>query len=78
MKKEYDFTQARRGAVLTHKGKSRITIWLVDSVLEAFRQLAEQSGCGYQTLINQALGEYLANTAHRLMRQACGGLSVKN
>lgn len=66
MKKEYDFRQARRGAVLVHKGKSRITIWLDDAVLEAFRQRAEQSGRGYQTLINEALGEYLANTGSPL------------
>jgi len=63
MKKEYDFKAAKRGAVLPRKGKSRITIWLDDAVLEAFRKLAEQSGCGYQTLINTALGEHLERTS---------------
>jgi uncharacterized protein (DUF4415 family) len=62
MKKEYDFKAAKRGAVLPRKGKSRITIWLDDAVLDAFRELAEKSGRGYQTLINDALGEYLADT----------------
>ena len=29
-------------------------------MLEAFRQRAEQHGTGYQTMVNQALREYLA------------------
>lgn len=66
MKKEYDFKAAKRGAVLPRKGKSRITIWLDDAVLEAFRKLAEQSGSGYQTLINAALAERLEKTGSPL------------
>jgi uncharacterized protein (DUF4415 family) len=66
MKKEYDFKAAKRGAVLPRKGKSRITIWLDDAVLEAFRKLAEQSGSGYQTLINAALAEHLEKTGSPL------------
>lgn len=66
MKKEYDFKAAKRGAVLAQKGKSRITIWLDDAVLEAFRNLAEQTGRGYQTLINAALGEHLEKTGSPL------------
>ena len=37
------------------KRKTRITIYLDDEVLETFRSLSEQSGKGYQTLINAAL-----------------------
>jgi uncharacterized protein (DUF4415 family) len=37
------------------KRKTRITIYLDDEVLETFRNLSEQSGKGYQTLINAAL-----------------------
>jgi uncharacterized protein (DUF4415 family) len=37
------------------KRKTRITIYLDDEVLEQFRSLSEQSGMGYQTLINAAL-----------------------
>ena len=62
MKKEYDFESARRGAVLPQRGKSRITIWLDDAVLDAFRDLAEKSGRGYQTLINETLAKCLVNT----------------
>jgi uncharacterized protein (DUF4415 family) len=37
------------------KRKTRITIYLDDEVIEQFRSLSEQSGKGYQTLINAAL-----------------------
>jgi predicted transcriptional regulator len=60
MQDEYDFRQGKRGAVLPQHGKTRITIYIDDEVLEAFRQRAEQQGSGYQTMMNQALREYLA------------------
>ena len=59
MKDEYDFSEGRRGAVLPQIGKTRITIYLDNDVLEAFRTHAENTGSGYQTLINRALREYL-------------------
>ncbi|MCW5881386.1 MAG: BrnA antitoxin family protein [Anaerolineae bacterium] len=59
MKEEYDFTQGRRGPVIPSPGKTRITIYLDNDVLDAFRDMAEASGSGYQTLINKALREYL-------------------
>jgi uncharacterized protein (DUF4415 family) len=55
MKKEYDFSKGKRGAVVSSKGKTRITIYLDDEVLDRFRLTAERSGKGYQTLINDAL-----------------------
>lgn len=58
MKKEYDFSKGKRGAVVSSKGKTRITIYLDDKVLERFRLTAERSGKGYQTLINDALRAY--------------------
>lgn len=60
MQDEYDFRHGKRGAVLPQQGKTRITIYIDDEVLEAFRQRAEQQGQGYQTMMNQALREYLA------------------
>ena len=59
MKKEYDFSKGKRGAVVSHKGKTRITIYLDDEVLDRFRLTAERSGKGYQTLINDALLEHV-------------------
>lgn len=55
MRKEYDFSGGKRGAVLSSPGKTRVTIMLDDDVLEAFRARADASGQGYQTLINAAL-----------------------
>ena len=63
MKKEYDFSRGERGPVLSSRGKTRITIYLDDDVLAAFRDRAEASGVGYQTLINQALREQLGRSA---------------
>lgn len=61
MKKEYDLSKGKRGAVVrTPKGKTRITIRIDDDILEWFRGEVEAAGGGsYQTLINNALREYL-------------------
>lgn len=60
MKKEYDFSRGKRGAVIkTPPGKTRITIRIDDDVLEWFREQVHEAGGGnYQTLINSALREY--------------------
>ncbi len=55
MRKEYDFSNAKRGAVLLSPGKTRVTIMLDDDVIEAFRARADAAGQGYQTMINAAL-----------------------
>ncbi|MCK8666077.1 BrnA antitoxin family protein [Pseudomonas azerbaijanoccidens] len=55
MKDEYDFSNAKRGAVASEKGKKRITIMLDEVVIEAARALAESEGYGYQTAINNIL-----------------------
>ncbi len=55
MRKEYDFSQGKRGAVLAAPGKTRITIMLDDDVIEHFRNHAEAQGAGYQTIINATL-----------------------
>ena len=62
MKKEYDFSQGKRGALIKACGKTRITIHLDDDIIEAFRAKAEEAGSGYQTLINDALKQHLATT----------------
>ncbi len=55
MRKEYDFSGGKRGAVIPSPGKTRITIMLDDDVIEFFRRKAETDGSGYQTTINKAL-----------------------
>ena len=59
MKKSYDFSQGKRGAVSPQTGKRRITIYLDDAVVDRFKEQSEKSGKGYQTLINEALRAHL-------------------
>ena len=59
MKAEYDFSQAKRGSVIPQTGKTRITIYIDNDVLEAFRERGDAAGKGYQTMMNEALRQYL-------------------
>jgi uncharacterized protein (DUF4415 family) len=70
MKREYDFKGAKRGAVVPQKGKTRITIYIDTDVLEKFRERAEKAGYGYQTMINEALRQYLAKERKPLDERA--------
>jgi uncharacterized protein (DUF4415 family) len=60
-KEQYDFSRARRGAVLAvPPGKTRITIRIDTDILEWFRRQVHAAGGGnYQTLINDALRDHL-------------------
>ena len=77
MRNEHDFSEGKRGAVASQKGKTRITIYLDDAVLDEFRQRADSLGRGYQTMINEALKEHLgksrqpidARTLRRILRE---------
>jgi len=60
MKAEYDFSRGKRGAVIPQRGKTRISIFIDNAVLDEFRVRAEQAGTGYQTMMNDALRKYLA------------------
>ena len=66
MKKEYDFSKARRGPVLVPRGKTRVTMYLDDAVIESFRKKSEKTGKGYQTLINEVLRETVGRNASPL------------
>ena len=68
MKREYDFSGAKRGRVLrVPKGKTRITIRLDDHVLDWFRRQADEAGGGnYQTLINEALRRHISQVQEPL------------
>jgi len=61
MRKQYDFSKAKRGPVIAPtKGKTRITIRLDDDVLAWFREQVHAGGGGnYQTLINDALRAFV-------------------
>jgi uncharacterized protein (DUF4415 family) len=68
MRKEYDFSKAKRGpAVPVPKGKTRITIRLDEDVIEWFKAQVEAAGGGnYQSLINTALREHIRSTGEPL------------
>jgi len=55
MRKEYDFSHAKRGAVLSSKGKTYAPIYLDDDVYAFYCSRAEVLERGYQGLINEVL-----------------------
>ena len=78
MKKEYNFSKGKRGAVVAADGgKTRITIRLDNEILDWFREQVNEAGGGnYQTLINRALRDYigadrdaLEKTLRRVLRE---------
>lgn len=69
MRQEYDFSQGKRGAIIPSTGKTRITIYLDDDILENFRAQAEAKGIGYQTLINQVLKQHIQHPAERSLTE---------
>jgi len=78
MRKQYDFSKAKRGPVVAvPAGKTRITIRLDDDVIEWFKEQVEEAGGGnYQSLINAALREHikhvqepLEKTLRRVLRE---------
>ena len=60
MRPKYDFSKGRRGAVIPQKGKTRISIFIDNAVLDKFRARADKAGTGYQTMMNDALRTYLS------------------
>ena len=78
MRKQYDFSKARRGPVVNPPpGKTRITIRLDDDLLDWFKSEVEAAGGGnYQRLINNALREHVKSkrepleaTLRRVLRE---------
>jgi hypothetical protein len=66
MRAEYDFSKGRRGAAIPQKGKTRISIFIDNAVLDAFRARAEKAGTGYQTMMNEALRQFLSEAEQPL------------
>lgn len=69
MKRQYDFSKGKRGRIIRAQpepaGKTRITIRIDDDLMDHFLKEAEASGgaVGYQTLINEALRQYVEGKA---------------
>jgi uncharacterized protein (DUF4415 family) len=85
MKKEYNFKSGKRGPVVSQKGKTRITIYLDNDVIDEFRKRADSAGYGYQTMINEALKQYLQKSdtpldesvIRRVIREELGKVAVQ-
>lgn len=76
MKKEYDFSEGKRDAVVPpSSGKTRITIRIDDDILKWFRTQVHRAGGGnYQTQINDALRRFIEQgsmeqTFRRVLRE---------
>jgi len=61
MRKDYDFSQGKRGPVVpVQPGKTRITIRIDTDLLNWFREQVNARGGGnYQTMMNEALRAYI-------------------
>ncbi len=78
MRKEYDFSNAKRGPIVPiPPGKTRITIRIDADVLQWFKDQVHAAGGGnYQSLLNAALREHvnkkrepLEETLRRVIRE---------
>ena len=80
MREHYDFSKAKRNPY-ARRLKQQVTIRLDHDTVKYFKRLAEETGIGYQTLINLYLrecvssGKKLSNT-WRLRRRAGHGDTV--
>jgi uncharacterized protein (DUF4415 family) len=85
MKKEYNFKNGKRGQVVSQKAKTRITIYIDNDVIKEFRHRAEAAGYGYQTMINDALRQYIQKSdkpldesaIRRVIREELGKISAQ-
>lgn len=59
MKKEYDFSKAKRGKFY-RENKVQKTIRIDRDILEYYQKLARTNGIPYQTLINLSLRKFVA------------------
>jgi uncharacterized protein (DUF4415 family) len=62
MRAEYDFSKGKLGALIAQPGKTRITIYIDNAVLDEFRARAKRAGTGYQTMMNEALKAFLGKS----------------
>jgi len=62
MRKEYDFSKMKsRRNPYASKLKRQVTIRMGDDVVEYFKQLSEETGIPYQSLINLYLRDCMAH-----------------
>ncbi len=66
MREEYDFSQSVKNPYVK-KLKKQVTIRLEDEVISYFKQLAEETGIPYQSLINLYLQDCVRTKRKPLM-----------
>ena len=64
--------------MIQQKGKTRITIYLDDDVIEQFRKRSDAAGYGYQTMINEALREVRSANLIQFCAAPCSGVVGTN
>jgi uncharacterized protein (DUF4415 family) len=64
MRRQYDFSNARKNPY-AKRLKKQVTIRLDEETLDYFRRISDETGIGYQTLINLYLRE-CASSGRRL------------
>jgi uncharacterized protein (DUF4415 family) len=71
MRKEYNFSNGKRGLVIQpDPNKVRITIRLDADIVEYFKEQVHKAGGGnYQTMINEALRQYLVKKQEPMNEQ---------
>ena len=67
IRKEYDFSKGRKNPCAQRLKKS-VTIRLDEDTVTYFKELAEETGVGYQTLINLYLRDCAASQKKLRMR----------
>lgn len=72
MRKKYDFSKGRRNPYAKQL-KKQLTIRLDEDTLAYFRELAEETGIPYQTLINLYLRECATTKKRPSMRWKATG-----
>jgi hypothetical protein len=85
MKKEYDFSKGKRGAIIPSPGKTKITIRIDSDILDWFRAQCHKMGGGnYQTMMNDALRFYInskdghgEDMVRRVLREEMAKYSVR-
>ncbi|KAA0222667.1 BrnA antitoxin family protein [bacterium] len=84
--KEYDFTNAKRGAIVkSPKGKTLVSIRLDNDILEGFREQVHSAGGGdYESLINEVLrrhlreqGRGLEKTLRKIIREELSSMAKR-
>jgi len=66
MRAEYHFSLAERKALIPNRGKTQISTFIDNASLDALRAKAKAAGIGYQTMMNDALKQFISDAGRTL------------